>query len=498
MTKTNGNGTPETFKEISIRDLIAPTFRRKRAVLLTFVGVFVLAVVGFALMGYMYTSHMEILVNRERQDPMVTTEATTQMITNSTPVTEDEINSEAELLLSRDVLEQVVLENGLFVPHGFSLSDFLEPNQSKEERVARAVKRLAKKIKVKPVPKTELIDVQYSSSNPQLAHAVLKSLADAYMVKHVSAHRPSGSFEFFEKQTQQYHDELEAAEAKLRDFGKEFGVAAPDLERTNLAQQVALSTGILHAAQQAASADEERIRNDRQQMSSTPDRSATARASAAADLLLENLNATLLAAQAKRAALAIKYDPSYPLVQEADQEISQAKAAITEAEKTRYVTETTDRDPTYELIREDISKAQSDHAAQLATAAATERSISSIQAQMVDLDKKALTQADLQRDTRADETSYLLYLSKREQERTSDALDMKRIANVAIAIPPAIPVLPVISWPMLIVVALGGSLVLSIGMAYGLEYFDSSFHTPAQVVDMLGIPVVVAVPKKTA
>jgi len=75
---------------------------------------------------------------------------------------------------------------------------------------------------------------------------------------------------------------------------------------------------------------------------------------------------------------------------------------------------------------------------------------------------------------------------------------MKRIANVAIAIPPAIPVLPVISWPMLIVVALGGSLVLSIGMAYGLEYFDSSFHTPAQVVDMLGIPVVVAVPKKTA
>jgi hypothetical protein len=35
-------------------------------------------------------------------------------------------------------------------------------------------------------------------------------------------------------------------------------------------------------------------------------------------------------------------------------------------------------------------------------------------------------------------------------------------------------------------------------MAYGLEYFDSSFHTPAQVVDMLGIPVVVAVPKKTA
>ena len=38
--------------------------------------------------------------------------------------------------------------------------------------------------------------------------------------------------------------------------------------------------------------------------------------------------------------------------------------------------------------------------------------------------------------------NYLLYLSKREQERTSDALDEKRISNVAIAVPPVLPILP--------------------------------------------------------
>jgi capsular polysaccharide biosynthesis protein len=40
--------------------------------------------------------------------------------------------------------------------------------------------------------------------------------------------------------------------------------------------------------------------------------------------------------------------------------------------------------------------------------------------------------------------------------------------------------------------------MLAIALAYLVDYFDSSFHTPAQVIDMLGIPVVVAVPKKSA
>jgi len=488
----------ETYKEISIRDAVAPIFRRSRAVGLTFIAVFVIVILCFALMGHSYSSRMEILVNRERQDPMVTTEATTQMIANSTPVTEDEINSEAELLLSRDVLEQVVRTNGLDQKNGFSLSDLVYPNQTQDERVARAVKRLARQIKIKPLAKTDLIEVSYSAANPQLAHSVLQSLGDAYMMKHVSVHRPSGSYQFFTTETQRYHDDLEKAEAKLRDFGKQSGTAAPDVQRTDLALQVATSTGILHQAQQTAAADEERIRSDRQQMDNTPERSSTLRSTAVADKLLDNLNDALLAAQAKRSMLAMKYEAGYPLVQEADQEIAQVKSAIAEADKTRYVTETTDRDPTYELLREDLAKAQSDQAAQRATVAATTRSIASMQAEMVNLDRQALSQQDLLRDAKANENNYLLYLSKREQERTSDALDMKRIANVAIAVPPAIPVLPIFSWPMIFVIALGAAAVTSVATAYGLDYLDSSFHTPAQVVDMLGIPVVVAVSKKTA
>ena len=233
-------------------------------------------------------------------------------------------------------------------------------------------------------------------------------------------------------------------------------------------------------------------------MRSVPERSATLRSTTEADKLLANLEPALLAAETKRTQLALKYNPNYPLVQEADQEVATAKAAIAAAEKTQYVSQTTDRDPTFELLREDSAKTEADLAGQRANLIAIKSSIQSLQAQMVDLDQKALTQQDLLRSVKANEDNYLLYLSKREQERTSDALDKTRIANVAIAVPPDIPALPARGFLIVMLFGLAFATMLAIALAYLVDYFDSSFHTPAQVIEMLGIPVVVAVPKKTA
>jgi uncharacterized protein involved in exopolysaccharide biosynthesis len=233
-------------------------------------------------------------------------------------------------------------------------------------------------------------------------------------------------------------------------------------------------------------------------MSLTPSRSTTLEASASNDQAIGDLNAALIAAETKRTQLALKYDESYPLVREADQEIAQDRAAIAQAEAKKYVSQTTDRDPTYELLREDVAKAAADFAAQRATRSATEQSIESMQAQMVTLSQLSLTRQDLVRESKSAETNYLLYLGKREQERTSNALDVTRIANVAIAVPPGIPVLPVFGWPLTILFGLGAATVLGIGAAYTADYLDPTLHTPEEASGILGIPVVVALPKRVA
>jgi uncharacterized protein involved in exopolysaccharide biosynthesis len=486
----------EGAADLSLRDFVTPLFRRKHILLWTFFSVFVGLILLALVLGPAYSSRMAVLVNRERLDPLVSTEATTQLITTENPVTQEEINSEVELLSSRDVLEQVVIANGLQNPHGFSLMDLLRPNQTREDRIARAVKTLAKQLKIKAIKDSNLIEVSYKSSEPQLAYSVLKSLSDLYMAKHVSVHRPAGSYEFFANETEKYHTELEKAEQNLRNFGRQYEIAAPDEQRTQLAAQVANSVGLLHQAEQSAAGDENRIKDDHRQMGATPQRSTTLQASTSNDKQISDANAALLAAENKRAQLALKYDASYPLVREADEEIVQDKAAVEQAEQKKYVTETTDRDPTFELLREDIAKTEADLSAQRATVAATRRSIQSIQEQMVNLDQLSVSQQDLQREAKAAENNYLLYLAKREQERTSNALDVTRIANVAIAIPPAIPVLPIFSWPMIVLIALGSATVLAIGVAYAFDYLDPTFHTPAQVIDILDIPVVIAMPKR--
>jgi uncharacterized protein involved in exopolysaccharide biosynthesis len=217
-----------------------------------------------------------------------------------------------------------------------------------------------------------------------------------------------------------------------------------------------------------------------------------------ANLLLQQLLANLLSAQIKRTQLALKYDASYPLVQEADQEIAQTQAAIAEARKTQYVNQTTDRDPTYELLREDIAKTRADLASQEATAAALGRSIQSMRSQMVNLDGKALEHADLIRETKADESNYLLYLSKREQERTSDALDQKRMGNVAIAVPPIIPVLPAYNPLIVLLIGVLFAAFISVAAAFAAEYLDPSFRTPGQLGEILGIPVLASFPRQAA
>jgi uncharacterized protein involved in exopolysaccharide biosynthesis len=482
--------------EITLRDLLAPLFRHRRLMIVSFLFLALMSVLVALAFSNTYEAHMAVLVNRERVDPLVTTESTSQLLVPASAVTEEEINSEAELLRSRDVLEKVVLENGLEKKEQQSFLRHIFGKRSDSEYLSLAVLHLGKKLKIETPTKTNLINVTYASADPRTAYGVLNTLATAYVEKHVAVHRPTGSYEFFSKEADKYRSALADSEASLANFGKDQGVVAPDVERTNMALVVANSVGSLHQAEQTIAADQERIRDDKIQMDKTPERSLTQQASNASDVLIQQLEANLLAAQVKRTQLVAKYEPSYPLVLEADQEIADTQAAITKAEGSKYVNVTTDRDPTFELLREDAARAQTDLAAQRATVNALKGSIQNMQEQMVSLDQKALKQADLFRDAKTNEDNYLLYISKREQERASDALDQKRIANVAIAVPPTIPALPKFNLSTVILMGFFLAIVVSASTTYTVDYLDSSFRTPKDVVDILGIPVVAGVPKR--
>ncbi len=263
-----------------------------------------------------------------------------------------------------------------------------------------------------------------------------------------------------------------------------------------MAANVANSEAALYQARQAIAADEQRAKNDESQLVGTKPRVLTQESTNADSTLLENLQANLLAAQVKRTQLTLKFEPTYPAVQEVDQEIAETQEAIKKAESMKYVNETTDRDNTYEFLREDVAKTKSDLASQQATATELIGSIQQMKNQMVDLDRKAVTQAALIREEKADEANYLLYLGKREQERSSDALDQRRIADVAIAVPPAVPVLPAYNPLQALFAGFVIAVIISMSSGFIAEYLDASFRTPAEVAEALNVPVIASVPKQ--
>ena len=145
-------------------------------------------------------------------------------------------------------------------------------------------------------------------------------------------------------------------------------------------------------------ADEERIKAVDMQLQKTPERITTQQTSNAANLLLQQLEASLLTSELKRTQLLVKYDPSFPLVIEADEEIAKTQAAIKDAKELNYANHTTDRDPTYELLRQDVTKTKLDLASQRANATAIATSIQTMRSQMIDLDGKAVKQTALVRE----------------------------------------------------------------------------------------------------
>jgi succinoglycan biosynthesis transport protein ExoP len=497
MTEPNPESALGRNSDPTLRDLLAPLFRRKRIFAYTFCGVMLGTVVAAFILNNTHKASMEILVNGQRLDPTVTSQST-QGQAASPPVSDYDIGSEVELLKSPDLLQKVVTATGLQDRERKSLTAFFHPGADEAWYVARATEHLGGKLDITAVSKSNLIQVAYKSTNPQLAYDVLQTLGKMYLAQHLAVHRPQGSYSFFASQTQKYQQALADSEARLADFTKTTGIASPDVQRTDLAQQVVNAVGALESARQVIAADRHRIEDETARIKVTPDRSLAQQSTDSAQSLMQQLQANLLAAEIKKTQLMMKYEPNYPLVQEADQEIAETQAAIVSAAKQQYINQTTDRDPTFELIREDIAKTQADLAFHRATAGALEHSIHGLQLQMVDLDQKALTQADLIREVKANEANYLLYLSKREQERTSDALDEKRISNVAIAVPPILPILPLIGPVLVLLVGVVLAAFVSTGSAFLAEYLNPSLRTPAEVLEVLRIPVLASVPKQTA
>jgi uncharacterized protein involved in exopolysaccharide biosynthesis len=418
-------------------------------------------------------------------DPVVTAQQNSSQVASDV-VTEEDINSEVELLNSDDLLRNVVLQTGLQQEENAGASDI---------RIARAVRLLEAKLKIEPLRKTNVISVRYQSSNPELAAKVLKAVAAAYMEKHLEVHRSSGEFRFFDQQTNQYRDGLRAAEQKLTQFTQQQGVVSAQMERDLTLQKLNEFDAQSRQAQAAMAENEQRIRSLQAQMAAMQPRLTTQVRTSDNAQLMQQLKSTLLNLELKRTELLTKYDPSYRLVQEVEKQIADTRGSIAAEENKPIREETTDQNPTYQWLRSELAKAETDLRGLKAKAGAADAIARQYRDTARRLQDSGLVQQDLLRTAKTEEDNYMLYVRKREEARISDALDQRGILNVAVAEQPTVPALPARSPFLAGLLALVLATSVSLTAAFVVDFVDPSFRTPDEVLAYLGTPVLAALPK---
>src|SRR5579872_830064 len=91
----------------TLRDIASVFFRQRRVILIAFIGVIVMVLLS-GIWIRKFEAHMKIIVLRQRTDTIMSAGASAP-VQDAGAITEEDLNSEVELLRSDDLLRKVVV-----------------------------------------------------------------------------------------------------------------------------------------------------------------------------------------------------------------------------------------------------------------------------------------------------------------------------------------------------------------------------------------------------
>ncbi|MGA8659160.1 MAG: Wzz/FepE/Etk N-terminal domain-containing protein [Chthoniobacterales bacterium] len=199
---------------LNLNDILFILFRHKWKIFLcATAGILAAAAVHF-LLPPLYEVNAELLVRyvveRSAVDPFDSSV--------KTPGSEgvNLINSEVEILTSRDLITQVAETVGV---------ERLLRGSKGNAKKADAVRSILSNLHVTAGKDTNIISISYKNTDPELSVLVLKELVSQYFSKHLEVHRSqTGAFDFVRRETDQVRTRLNQTEKDLRQLHNRAGI----------------------------------------------------------------------------------------------------------------------------------------------------------------------------------------------------------------------------------------------------------------------------------
>jgi uncharacterized protein involved in exopolysaccharide biosynthesis len=459
------------------REMAVRIFRQR----VVFLICFLLVMAGFVLTGQftpMYRAEMKILIRKERVDPKVTTGQNSTPELQSVVVREEDLNSEAELLKGDDLLHDVVVQAGL-VPAG----------STDPIAIAKALRKMKRRLDVSPVTKTDLISVSYESANPERSRQVLTTVESLYLAKQRNVRVNDFQVTFFDQQVTLERNALAAAEAKLLGFTRTNGVVSAALQRDlTIRRMEDLNQEQMQNWAEMANL-QGRVKNLATQLSVENPRILTESKTADNPQLLQQLKSSLLALQLKRTELLNKYDAHYRLVEDVDREIATAQRLIDDQANALIREDSSNINPIHQALETEFEEGTAQLSGLRDKQVKLAQSSAELENSAEDLVAKDSEQQILLLDVKTAQDQYQLYVDKLAQARMTHALDKNGILNVVVAQEPVTPALPQSSVLSSLAAFLFTGLLLSFGGAFLIDVFDPTVRDTAELGEALNAPI---------
>ncbi len=432
----------------------------------------------------MYESEMKVLVQNERGNLVVTPERTLPSPV-STGVTEEQVNSEIEVLRSQELAEKVVAPD--WNPNGRT--------QAEIKKHQKLVEQFRKNLAIDAVRKSNIIHVAVRAKSPQQAQQLLQTLLVAYLAKEREIERPAGASSFFEAQASAYKNELEAAQRQLATLQQQTGVVSLPETETTLEKQVTDLNTEQRATELQLMDARDRLNNTQIQMSSMPVRQRTLEKTVPYQLSVEQLTTLLAQLKIKREELITKFQPTDRLVTENQHEIDSTNVALAEMHDSSSQERSTDVNPVWQQLTSAAALTATQIKGLEGKLDGLRQQVSLSEAQLASLESKTVQFSAAKHHVDELENDYQLYTQKRDEAQIADAMDEHKMLNVAIAELPTLSFVAVSPKPVSdLLLGTLTAVFLACGAVFYFEISRSTFASARELEMASSYPVLATVP----
>ena len=522
--------------EGNLRDIYYVIFRHRKKLVIFFVAVVVAVTLWSVLMEDFYRSEAKLLLKIGREnvvlDPTVTNG---QYVTGRQP-RNWEINTELEILRSREIAEKIVDAIGAGVIL-YGLDEVIVGETSTIYQTSDDMKMTIKEIRsalgtsVGPLERMKLenqllehnkstlavmdnleiiakssnniVSLACAARNPQLANEVLTKLIDFYLEIRYEAYQTSGSYDFFVEQSNLWQNRLIETEEKLRQLKNETGISSLDDQRFIFQEQISKLMGDKETINSDIVVSNSRIQQLQEILDNTRQMIEMGNVTGIDNVILDRMKQTLYDLQLQEQELLTKYTEESQIVKNKRRQIAAAAANLNavDSTQTQQTQGTLSVNETFQKLETDLFNEKINFTSLEKKSEMVTKHLEDAKNALVNLNNIENRILKLEREKLIQENNYNRYQNNLEEIRINRELEEEKISNVSIIQPPSLPVKK--SGPnrkMNVFIGSFFAFFSSIGLAFVLEYVDNTIKSPEDVKGKLNLDTLVSIakyPKKT-